>query len=274
MNRYLKILVAEASATKYTRWYISLINKALARFPNPDEYMEKHHILPKCFKLGGERETENLVRLTPREHLVVHQILPKMFAEDRRRRLLFAYWAMASLFSGKRRDVGKHRASAIEALREAATGRVMSAETRAKISIAGKGKQVGALNPMFGKVGPLHHSFRPGGKTLGKRPPVEERRSLKGLPSPSPPWDALRREKHRQQMRGSGNYNAKTWAITNITTGKVDHTSDLKDYCLNRGWEYQSLMSQKSRGKPYKGHSLTLFSDDENALGELCPVAA
>lgn len=37
---------------------------------------EIHHIVPKC--LGGSNESTNLVKLTPEEHFVAHQLLVKM----------------------------------------------------------------------------------------------------------------------------------------------------------------------------------------------------
>lgn len=39
-------------------------------------YTESHHIIPKC--LGGTDDHENLVRLTPEEHYLAHQLLVKM----------------------------------------------------------------------------------------------------------------------------------------------------------------------------------------------------
>lgn len=36
-------------------------------------YTETHHILPKC--LGGNNKKENLVKLTAKEHWIIHQIL-------------------------------------------------------------------------------------------------------------------------------------------------------------------------------------------------------
>jgi hypothetical protein len=39
-------------------------------------YTERHHIQPKC--LGGTDDHKNLVRLTAREHFVVHHLLTKI----------------------------------------------------------------------------------------------------------------------------------------------------------------------------------------------------
>lgn len=39
-------------------------------------YCERHHVIPRC--LGGSDEKENIVKLTPEEHYVVHQLLVKI----------------------------------------------------------------------------------------------------------------------------------------------------------------------------------------------------
>lgn len=40
-------------------------------------YSEFHHIVPRC--LGGSDNTSNLVRLTAREHYIIHQLLVKIY---------------------------------------------------------------------------------------------------------------------------------------------------------------------------------------------------
>lgn len=41
-----------------------------------NEYVERHHIVPRC--MGGTNCKDNLVRLTPEEHYVAHQLLVKI----------------------------------------------------------------------------------------------------------------------------------------------------------------------------------------------------
>lgn len=61
---------------KYTRWYYSIIGNR-ANNPHPKNcYTEKHHIIPKSF--GGSNDISNLVRLSAREHFLVHWLLTKM----------------------------------------------------------------------------------------------------------------------------------------------------------------------------------------------------
>lgn len=58
----------------YWKHYYLLIERARNRqAPVPHE---KHHVLPRC--MGGDDVAMNIVRLTPEEHFVAHQLLVKM----------------------------------------------------------------------------------------------------------------------------------------------------------------------------------------------------
>jgi hypothetical protein len=61
---------------KYTRCYYSIIEKAKSRIN--EGYTEKHHIIPKSICIDSEKKSSNIVRLTAREHYIVHLLLPKM----------------------------------------------------------------------------------------------------------------------------------------------------------------------------------------------------
>jgi hypothetical protein len=60
---------------KYTAWYYKIIT---ARQQYPITAGERHHIVPRC--LGGSNKSDNIVRLTDREHYICHQLLVKMTA--------------------------------------------------------------------------------------------------------------------------------------------------------------------------------------------------
>lgn len=59
----------------YQRHYNLLIEKARNRVS--DVYAETHHIIPRC--IGGGDTADNLVKLTPEEHFVAHQILIRIY---------------------------------------------------------------------------------------------------------------------------------------------------------------------------------------------------
>lgn len=59
----------------YIKIHDAIIERG-CRLGKYQDYMELHHITPKC--LGGSNEKSNLVYLTAREHFIVHQLLTKI----------------------------------------------------------------------------------------------------------------------------------------------------------------------------------------------------
>ena len=85
-NDYLSLVVSECTRSKYSRWYVDIVIRAMTRSTTRASakkmlggYCEGHHILPKSFKMGGEKDAENIVYLSAREHLLIHILLTKMF---------------------------------------------------------------------------------------------------------------------------------------------------------------------------------------------------
>ncbi len=75
----------------YVAIYDSIIDRARKR-ETVAGYFETHHVLPRC--LGGGNSPENLVRLTPEEHFVAHQLLVKIHPGNPK--LVFAAMMMTS----------------------------------------------------------------------------------------------------------------------------------------------------------------------------------
>jgi hypothetical protein len=46
-----------------------------------DGYTETHHIIPRC--MGGTDDPSNLVKLTPEEHYIAHQLLVKIYPKNK-----------------------------------------------------------------------------------------------------------------------------------------------------------------------------------------------
>lgn len=63
----------------YQQVYNNLIERGRNRVL--EGYKESHHIVPRC--LGGTDDTENLVFLTPEEHYVAHQLLIKIYPNNK-----------------------------------------------------------------------------------------------------------------------------------------------------------------------------------------------
>ena len=60
----------------YERIYSEFIADRLTKQPVKPDYFEKHHILPEC--LGGSGREDNIVKLTPEDHLFAHIVLAKI----------------------------------------------------------------------------------------------------------------------------------------------------------------------------------------------------
>lgn len=61
----------------YQKIYQNLCQKRTLNLHPKGVYTEKHRILPGC--MGGIYEPSNVVRLTPEEHLVAHELLVKIY---------------------------------------------------------------------------------------------------------------------------------------------------------------------------------------------------
>ena len=75
---------------KYQVWYDQLIERARNRVITG--YYEKHHIVPKS--LGGANDESNLVKLTAREHVMAHMLLPRFVEEPSK--MWYALWCMVN----------------------------------------------------------------------------------------------------------------------------------------------------------------------------------
>lgn len=102
MTPYLTKIIEIAKPNKYTKWYCSIILKALERpqdrkiLKTTIGYVESHHILPESFGLGGEKDKTNLVFLTAKEHFIVHLCATKMFESVFKNKMIFAFQQLRS----------------------------------------------------------------------------------------------------------------------------------------------------------------------------------
>lgn len=176
----------------YAAHYDRLIARARSRILVG--YRERHHVIPRC--IGGGNETENLVYLTAGEHYVAHQLLVKIYPGDRG--ITHAASMMANTRAGNKfygwlrkryADVireemtGKKRApfSAEHRARMGATkignkncvGRVMSAQTRSKMSATKTGRKLSQQHRAKLSVLLLGNK-----RTLGMRHSAESREKM------------------------------------------------------------------------------------------------
>lgn len=79
--------------------YILHYNRLISRSKNRivHVYTEKHHIIPRC--MGGTDDADNIVKLTPEEHYVAHQLLVKINPNHQG-----LVWAMIQMTGGNHRN--------------------------------------------------------------------------------------------------------------------------------------------------------------------------
>lgn len=154
---------------KYSLIYFAIIARAKTR-GEIQSYTEMHHIVPRS--IGGGDGEDNLVKLTAREHFVCHRLLTRMTTGDARHRMAYAAYMMmfgsrhhqrefkvtartyeklseaaraatSALTKGKPKHTPKSKARLAESARNQPRrlGKVVSAETRDKISKANKGRK-------------------------------------------------------------------------------------------------------------------------------------
>ena len=133
---------------KYTVWYNSIVNRAQNR--TISGYVEKHHIIPKSF--GGSNKKENLVVLTAREHYVCHLLLTKMVSGKYRAKMIFALSLIKSKVKHNSRLYESLKIEGNKARSIYMTNRIVSIESRTKLSSSRKGKYMGANNSFYGKT--------------------------------------------------------------------------------------------------------------------------
>lgn len=81
---------------KYTTWYLNICQRAQQRASDRKTakslltYTEGHHILPKSFRMGGEKDPTNYAYLTLREHFICHHLLTKMFLGKLRSKMTYS----------------------------------------------------------------------------------------------------------------------------------------------------------------------------------------
>lgn len=118
----------------YQKHYDLLIERARTRVISG--YIEKHHVIPRC--LGGSNSPENIVRLTPEEHYLAHQILVKLHPHS------MGLLGAALLMSGERSPFTHRSNKTYGWLRrrfsKMMTGRKKSPEAIEKIAVKNRGK--------------------------------------------------------------------------------------------------------------------------------------
>lgn len=133
----------------YRKIHDSIIKKAKERVELTG-YGENHHITPRS--MGGSDSSENIVRLTAREHFVVHWLLSKIHNNSQ---MIFALFAMTK--SGNKTQK-RYTSHSFKYAREAVSAHM--SETR-----------TGQMHPLYGIRGEANPNF-------GSKRTDEQRRNI------------------------------------------------------------------------------------------------
>lgn len=148
MNIYIQKISQLAIQNKYTKWYINICQNSLNRYNDRNKakedfgYVESHHIVPRCFKIGGEKDQKNIVHLKMREHFICHLLLTKMFESEYNKKMNYAFICFCNLHQHNKRKLSSIQYELYRKAcksRQNSKGRICSEETKKKISIKRKG---------------------------------------------------------------------------------------------------------------------------------------
>lgn len=114
-NTFIQQIQSISLISKYTTWYCDIIQTAKNRAVTKKEatillgYNEKHHIIPKSFNIGGEKDKENYAYLTAREHFICHLLLSKMFSGNHKHKMVCAINKMMQTSKNQQRYIPTSR---------------------------------------------------------------------------------------------------------------------------------------------------------------------
>jgi hypothetical protein len=216
---------------KYQSWYINIIASAQGRELPKSTYGERHHILPKS--LGGPDTKWNIVKLTGKEHFIVHKLLTKFTVGPAYYKMMHALWRMV----GRKDTRDRHKVSASEYERiKSLNARAMSEarkgkSTPARIEAAAKRRGIPAHNKGVSMKGEskikmiqtrsLKNQNKEPGHKLNLSPEQREKRSN---------LLALHRTSKREQPFPKFRY-----VLQNLNTQITQETTHLKKWIKSQG---------------------------------------
>lgn len=146
-NIYLTALENELSGSR-KKFVINLISKRIQQ-PYIEDYSEMHHIFPSSW--GGLNQKDNFVKLSAREHFLIHYALVKCTNGKKRSLMIYAISMMINIDPSKNKNrytpKSKLYAAARKMFSENQKGKKRSQETRNRISKSKIGKKM----PEFSK---------------------------------------------------------------------------------------------------------------------------
>lgn len=230
---------------KYTQWYYRIIDKARAN-TNDGTYCERHHIIPRS--IGGDNSETNLVRLPAREHFICHKLLVRMTTGIARRKMSFAMLMFTRKNTNHQRiivnarDYAEIRRLVGIATRDLMTGKIISAETRARMSASKKvthnTPEARARMSAFQRARPQYVKDKIGAAHKGKIISAQHRTAIS------------------QKLRGSGNGRALTWMVYYEDGRTPVAVISIKTWCADHNFKFPSMYRTLKTQEYFEGMKL------------------
>jgi hypothetical protein len=256
--KYIKLLSTITTHNKYYTWYANICQSAKQR--NLQKgcgiYIEKHHIIPKSFGLGGVADPENLVSLTAREHYIAHLLLSKMFTDKTyRNKMQYALWRLTTRKVNYIPNSHSYEYARKQAV-ELAKNKIDSLDTRSKKARPGK------LNGMWGRTHTQEVKDKLAtiaiknlaGKTYEDLYGIERADQLKKDRSIKLK-DYL--QKNPEKRQGKNNSNSKKYKFIDPSKKTYIVEGNLKSFCKQNSLDTGSVIAcVKGRRASYKGWTI------------------
>ena len=252
---YFTILSEIAEHNKYYTWYLGICQLAKVRnlVKGNGKVLEKHHIIPRSFGLRGEKDLDNLVMLTPREHYIVHLVLARMFNKNSiyKKKMIYAIWRLSNRGVSYIPNSRKYEFAKVEMIKLIKL-RIDSGETRLKKSRPGK------LNGMYGKTHTKEvkqkladlRKKELSGKTYEDRHGKDKAEELKKDRSNKLKTYLSNNPGSRE---GKNNPRALRYKIISPTGIEFDVHGTLKRFCKEQGLSFDGLYKTLKTGKLTNG---------------------
>lgn len=161
--------INELEVVKYLQYIINIKNLGDRQL----EYFEFHHIIPKSVNKDLVKDSDNIIKLSGREHFIAHQLLLSCFNGKLKSSMYYSYNLMCNSLHNNHYNISDtdyelfrkdfHKLCSINnsGKNNPMYGRKISEKTRQKLKLAKKDKYNGCNNPMYnvhrtGKDNPMY----------------------------------------------------------------------------------------------------------------------
>lgn len=249
-------------SNKYTRWYFSIVESGC---PEDERYFSVHHIIPRS--CGGSDDPSNLVKVSNRQHYVLHLLLTKMMiSHDHRMKMVFALRFMSNTF--KRYGINRPSSRIIALFHKTIKETPISDAHRANIRNGQLGKKLSEAHKqaissgLTGRVHSEETKIKISNGNKGKVLPPEQREKLRKAHTGKKLSDEHRKAISQSQKGIKRNSEfcaimknaAARFTYTIIhPSGEVEFCTNLKDWCKIHNLSYSSCSTVSRTGGFYHG---------------------